>query len=343
MEPSSATPTATDRGRKLIERGRAVLPWASFAFGLATGVVMDRRPENATVVAISACAGWFVVSGVLVVGKLITDRLKKRRALAEKLVAFSHFSGMQSITQLCIFFAFPFYLHAASLRIDHALFLLLLAGAGFVSLWDPLYQAVLERPWARAPVQAFATFAGLNCVLPILGLSNRVSLYLAAFVTVIGSPVIASFGRRLREGASRALILQLSAALVIPSLILIGASSAVPPAPLGLSEAAIGTRIEEKTLVDPTQSFAEIPPQIACFTAIRAPRGLRDQLFHVWRQDGEEVDRVPLEVVGGREAGYRTWSIKKKLGKEPRGKWACVVETATGQVLGGARARVALE
>jgi hypothetical protein len=337
MERSSATRTASSR---LIDRGRALLPWATFAFAVASGAIMDRTPDRAPIVALSAGIGWFVVSGIMIVGRVIADRLEKRRALAEKVVELSHLAGMQSITQLSIFFAYPFYVYAASLRIDHALFLLLLAAAGFVSLWDPLYQWVLERPLARAPVQAFATFAGLNCVLPMMGMSNRASLYVAAIFTAIGSPLIASLGRRLREGATRASVLQLAAALVIPFLLLIGASSAIPPAPLGLSEAAIGTRIEDKTLLDPTEAFAVSPEQIACFTAVRAPRGLRDELFHVWRQNGVEVDRVPLEVVGGREAGYRTWSIKHNLGRDPKGRWTCTVETVTGQVLGGAKARI---
>jgi hypothetical protein len=328
------------RLKKWIARGRAAIPWVSFAIGLITGAVMDRRPERAPMVALAAGIGWFAVSAILVAGKLVVRRLEKRRALAEKLIELSHYTGMQSITQLCVFFSFPFYFQAASLRIDHTVFLALLVGVGFVSLWDPLYQAVLARPWARAPVQAFATFAGLNCALPIVGLSNRTSLYLAAFFTAAGSPLLASLGRRLKEGVSRALILQIAAASAIPFLLLIGASSAVPPAPLGLTESSIGTRIEDKQLVDPAQTFAHVPKQLACFTAVRAPRGLRDELLHVWRQNGAVRDRVPIEVVGGREAGYRTWSIKKKLGRDPQGKWSCTVETVTGQVLGRATVRI---
>jgi hypothetical protein len=321
------------RVAKWMARGRKALPWASFAVGLITGTIMDRRPERAPFVALAAGIGWFAVSAILIAGKVIVPRLDRRRALAEKLIEFSHYSGLQTITQLCVFFSFPFYLQAASLRVDHAIFLVLLAAVAFVSLWDPLYEAVLARTWARAPVQAFATFAGLNCALPILGLSNRVSLYASAFFTVAGSPLIAAWTKKRMK-------LQLAAGAVIPFLLLIGASSAVPPAPLGLTESKIGTRIEGKQLVDATETFAAPPAQLACFTAVRAPRGLRDKLLHVWRQNGIEVDRVPLEVVGGREGGYRTWSIKKKLGKDPHGRWTCTVETAIGQVLGRAAATI---
>ncbi len=326
--------------KKLVERGRVFLPWISLATGIGTGVIMDRRPERAPLIAIAAGVGWFVLSGGLLAGKLITNRLEKRRELAERLVAFSHFAGMQSITQLCIFFSFPFYVRAASLRLDHAVFLGLVALAGAVSLWDPLYEWVLARPWARAFTQAFATFSGLNCVLPILGLSNRASLYVSAAATVVGSPLIASVGRRIKEGVSRPLLLQLAAASAIPFLLVAGAASAIPPAPLRLTESAIGTQIRDKSVLDPSTSFERVPAQLVCFTSIRAPRGLRDQLLHVWRHGRSVRDRVVLDVVGGREAGYRTWSIKQNLGAEPDGKWSCTVETASGQVLGRASVRI---
>lgn len=323
-----------------LERLRPLLPWGSLILGIVTGAIMDRSPERAPLVAIAAGAGWFAVSGVLIGGKLLAKRLERRRDLARKLTDFSHFVGMQSLTQLCVFFSLPFYARAASLTAGHAVFLFLLGAVGAVSLWDPLYDAVLKRPLTRAPVQAFATFAGLNCVLPVLGLSNRSSLYAAAAWTFLSSPLLAALGRRTDETKRRTRLLQAAAAALIPALLLIGASSAIPPAPLRLTSKGIGTRIEDKNLVDPTEVFEGAPEGLVCFTAVAAPRGLRDELLHVWRLNGSVRDRIRLEVVGGRDAGYRTWSKKENLGADPSGRWSCTVETVTGQVVGRARVRV---
>ena len=73
------------------------------------------------------------------------------------------------------------------------------------------------------------------------------------------------------------------------------------------------------------------------FSAIKAPRGLHQQIFHVWSHDGEVVDRIPLEIVGGREAGYRAWSHKTVFGDDASGRWRVNVVTDDGQLIGARR------
>ncbi|MCA9555979.1 MAG: DUF2914 domain-containing protein, partial [Myxococcales bacterium] len=115
----------------------------------------------------------------------------------------------------------------------------------------------------------------------------------------------------------------------------------VPPAPLSLAEAAVGTLVVERWVSDPTERFEVAPPQITCATAIRAPRGLQDALRHEWWHDGARVDVVDLDVRGGREEGFRTWSTKRNLGPRPQGRWRCRVVTAAGQVVGQIRFEIA--
>ncbi|MFB9148111.1 DUF2914 domain-containing protein [Halomonas alkalicola] len=76
------------------------------------------------------------------------------------------------------------------------------------------------------------------------------------------------------------------------------------------------------------------------YTAIRAPRGLREEVFHVWRQEGQEVDRIALTIEGGREAGYRAWSRKQNFPDDPAGRWRIDVMTDSGQRIGVIRFRV---
>ena len=69
-----------------------------------------------------------------------------------------------------------------------------------------------------------------------------------------------------------------------------------------------------------------------------APRGLQQQVLHVWWHDGEVVDRIPLEITGGGpENGYRAWSHKLALGDDPTGRWRVTVITDDGQLIGARR------
>ncbi len=97
---------------------------------------------------------------------------------------------------------------------------------------------------------------------------------------------------------------------------------------------AIGTRMDGRDVADPRDHLARRPSALVCATAIRAPLGVHERLYHVWRQDGVVRDRIPLEIEGGREQGFRTWSRKRNFGQDPRGTWTCAVETILGQSLG---------
>jgi hypothetical protein len=125
------------------------------------------------------------------------------------------------------------------------------------------------------------------------------------------------------------LVVALATTLFIPAV-----RRLVPAAPMRLVEGSLGTQFEEMTLADPATELRGAPAQLVCFTSLWAPRGVRDALVHVWIKDGVEVDRIPLEIRGGRASGFRTWSVKQNLGAGPFGTWTCSVETASGQYLG---------
>ena len=76
------------------------------------------------------------------------------------------------------------------------------------------------------------------------------------------------------------------------------------------------------------------------YTAISAPRGLNERIYHVWRQEGREVDRIPLDIRGGRKDGYRAWTHKRNFPTRPEGDWQVQVVTEAGQQIGVLRFRV---
>lgn len=79
------------------------------------------------------------------------------------------------------------------------------------------------------------------------------------------------------------------------------------------------------------------------YTSIRAPRGLREKIYHEWRHEGELVDRIALVIKGGREKGYRAWTHKQHFPNDTQGDWRVDVMTGTGQRIGVLRFRVVEE
>src|SRR5690606_26082244 len=76
------------------------------------------------------------------------------------------------------------------------------------------------------------------------------------------------------------------------------------------------------------------------WTAVRAPRGLREQIHHVWLHQGVEVDRITLDIRGGRDEGYRAWTHKLNFPSNPVGRWQVQVVTDSGQLIGLTRFNV---
>jgi hypothetical protein len=79
------------------------------------------------------------------------------------------------------------------------------------------------------------------------------------------------------------------------------------------------------------------------FTAICAPAGLTTTIVHEWQHYDEAKrewvtdETIPFFIVGGREAGYRGYSVKTDL---TEGSWRVNVKTEFGQVIGRVSFRV---
>lgn len=74
-----------------------------------------------------------------------------------------------------------------------------------------------------------------------------------------------------------------------------------------------------------------------CFTAVFAPVDLKTTVYHHWYHQAlgsaraATTDRIGLTISGGRDGGYRGYSVKSKLAQ---GRWRVDVETEDGRVLG---------
>ena len=287
---------------------------------------MSRAPERAGRIAFFALVGWltFVCASLIVrhVDAHNAPEVKHRAARFFALLA------SQVAIQQGLVFPLPFFARAVSSPI-HAPFALLYAAALAVGLWDPWFAWFARRAWLLFVLQAFAAFVGLAVALPMLGMSNEAAFIAAGATVAVGVPV-ATWIAHPAESA-RYKVVFLADALAVGIACVLGAPL-VPPAPLRLVDASVGTRLEGRDLSDPGASF---PPGAAllCHTSIAAPLGIKDRLVHVWRHNGVEVQRVHLRMQGGRDAGFRTWS---RFSGAHAGVISCTVETSLGQVLGSA-------
>ncbi len=81
---------------------------------------------------------------------------------------------------------------------------------------------------------------------------------------------------------------------------------------------------------------------VYCFTSVFAPVSLDTTIYHHWQyrparseDDQNErpfstTDRIPIEISGGREEGYRSYTVKQRV---MPGEWRVDVETEDGRLI----------
>ena len=121
--------------------------------------------------------------------------------------------------------------------------------------------------------------------------------------------------------------------------------SFVPPAALRLTDMSMSYQLDEQAR-KPLSPITELTEQsllekgLYSFSAVKAPRGLNEKIFHVWVHNRKEVDRIALDISGGRKEGYRAWSHKTNFPANAAGKWVVKVVTESGQLIGQRRFEV---
>jgi hypothetical protein len=336
LSPAPAPLSAASIWQRRIRR---CLPWFSLITGVAGALTMDRGPRHATLVAIAAVVVWLTLIALHWLARRDQDSAGPRKRRLIRLARGSSLMATQSLVQLALFFALPFYVQAAALRSWHLLFLLVLGGLSLASLWDPLTEWALTHRLFTPLLPAMASFAALDVVLPGLGLSTRQSLWLAAGTAVLGVAALTAAASH-REQRWRRSLRALLVALLLPAALAVGFTRIVPAAPLRLVRIELGTQVVDHWVTDPVEQLSAVPERLFCATAIGSPVGVKDKLFHVWSKNGASFGRIELAFSGGRAAGYRTYSRVAPWGSEPAGDYRCSVETAAGQVLGSQSVRV---
>lgn len=347
---------SSPRGQALTGKALKVLPWGSLTIAIGSALLMDRTYKSAWMVIVAALLAWGALVGFALLSSLDADDFEGRKRLAVKAASVLSLVVTQSLIQQCLFFSIPFYFTAASFTVSHIYFLVVLGGAAGVTLWDPVYEWVMARAPLRFFLMGFSVFAGLNAVIPVLGVGNGVSLAIAGFVAGLGVPVqswllmphderpshdetssflkafqvdFLGFAPKLwleRTPPARWARIQFAALLVgicVPFLVVLLLAQFIPPAPLEMVHIQLqANRTKERE--QPPKVIEGVPEELNCVTWVWGPGGFHDELIHVWFKDGREVDRVPLEVLN--KTDWEKWRLiqqkqAKAKGQSEKQKW----------------------
>jgi Family of unknown function (DUF5924)/Protein of unknown function (DUF2914) len=310
-------------------------------FGFCTGLFslwqVERREQFAQFFAILMVVGWLWLMGEYWLRKGLLRKFGI--TLSKDLTCFV----TQLLHQESLFFALPFFLAATDWDQPQAVFTLLLVCCALVAVIDPAYNRLLTQRRALFLVyHCFSLFAVLMVVLPLLFfMTTTQSLGLALIISALLSipsirPLLAQPGRwRLPV---------LSLLLVVMTTSIWFSRSLIPAPVLNLNDIQLSQHMDYAQRLPGAAitelSLAELQQGVYAYTSVRAPRGLKEQIYHEWIHNGQSVERIPLNISGGREEGYRAWTRKQQFPQDAVGKWKIRVVTDSGQLLGAIQFRV---
>lgn len=309
-----------------------------FAAGIASFLLVDRQKDSAGLIAVLMLAGWLWL--------ILEDPLRRLISLIPgvdlppPLVRFT----TQLIHQESFFFVLPFFAITTTWTSLQGVFTVLIGVAGLISILDPVYHGWLTRHrWLYLAFHCLALSTILLTALPlILHLTTWESYIITAVLTLILA--LPSLAQTIPLAGVKRVAGMLALLMALTATAWFG-RFAVPPATLWLTESRISHLVDREELepgrpLETPTAEAVLNRGVYAYTAIRAPRGLHETVYHEWVHNGRVYDRIPLEVTGGREAGYRAWSHKLSFPPNPEGTWYVRVKTESDQMVGQVHFRV---
>ncbi|EZH83326.1 membrane protein [Ectopseudomonas composti] len=318
----------------LLRRYPGLVALFGFCSGLASFLLVDRQAHLAKVLGAVLLVSWLW----LILENLLRERIARRFGFELPLPLLRY--GTQMIHQESLFFVLPFFFITTTWNSGQLLFSGLLTAAALASITDPIYYRWLApRRWLLLIFHSLTLFAVMLTALPVIfhlstPESYRIALAVATVLALPSLPGLIGFAGWRRILLLAALPLAMASAGWM-------ARVWVPPATLWLTEVAISDRFDGAQRT-PGESLERISPEqmrngLYAYTSINAPRGLNERIYHVWQHNGEEVDRIALDINGGRKEGYRAWTHKLNFPASPEGRWQVRVVTEAGQMIGALR------
>ncbi len=321
----------------LTERFPWVIPLFGFSSGLASFFLVERKEQLAQFIALFMLVSWCW----LTLEKVLRRSVARWFGVQLPPPLLSYFT--QLVHQESLFFIIPFFFISTAWNTGQMVFTGGLFIAALVSIIDPLYfRWLAPRRWLYLSFHGLTLFAVLLTALPIIFQLPTAKTYVwsLGIALMITLPSVAS---ELSWRWWQRLIIITVLAMAV-TLIAVSVRPWMPPATLWLTQVAVSSHIDSERRA-PANALKLIDEQqlhqgLYAYTSIRAPRGLNERIYHEWRLNGQLIDRVPLDIRGGREAGYRAWSHKINFPAQALGRWQIRVVTETNQLIGILRFRV---
>ena len=322
----------------LAQRHPGLLAAFGFFSGLASFFLIERSEQVAQGIALMMLVSWIWLTLEQTLRQSVLSRFGLD--LPPGLIRFA----TQMVHQESFFFVLPFFLAATHWHTGQVAVTGLLALCALVTLIDPLYfHGLAPRRTLFVIFHALALFATLLVALPIIvHLTTSESFIAALCISLI---LILPGLKTLFPADTLWRVPVLAVILLMLALATWQLREWVPGVPMRLASVSVTHEINRAQRI-PGEPVIQVDASklhwdgLYAWTAIRVPRGLRETVYHVWRQNGEEVDRIPMTISGGRDEGYRAWSHKLHFPADPVGDWEVQVVTGTGQMIGLVRFRV---
>lgn len=244
-----------------------------------------------------------------------------------------------------------FYTKSASFLTSWPFLLFLFA----LFVGNEFFRRRYERLVFQVSIFYFAVLSYLVLVAPVvlgtIGTSTFVlASILSLFVTALLLQVVMRLFDDLYKRSVRAIWMSIGGIFI--GFHVLYFTNTIPPVPLTLQEIGVYhsvKRVDNDYLVEyeapywyevwrsTHKVYNRAKNEAAyCFSSVYAPTAIQTKVYHSWQRktaEGKWVreDRIGYPLVGGREQGYRGYSIKTVLSP---GEWKCVVELENKLVIG---------
>ena len=304
-----------------------LLPALSFGAGWLGFLLVHRGQDLARIIALLALLGWFW----LLLEPWVRRRLERRKQRVGNFVV--NFIS-QSLQQELLFFSLPFLIGSTQRDLGQIAVTRVVGVAAIVSTIDPVYERVIAtRAARRMSFHAFCSWIAALVVLPMV-LLVPVERALPISLLAVGGWLLLTLPLSLYSLPRwRSRIAWMIGMVGVPVLFW-QLRAQVPAAGLAVTDARVTQTIDQLTPGEPVRRVRqeELAQGVIAFAAIRAPAGLAQEVVFEWRHNGER-ERIPVEIQGGREDGFRAYSRKQIFPVDPTGLWTIDVLTPQAQLL----------
>ncbi len=253
---------------------------------------------------------------------------------------------IKQLYQQMFFFLVPLYASSATFSLASLNWWMapVLLACAVISTMDLVFDnVIMERRWLASTMYGLAMFGLLNVILPLVfGVTHLSGLLIAAAATP-PSVALLSFSNA-AVFSPRGIVITLSVTLVLFAAVVYG-RRAIPPAPLALSEIAVGHGSYGSYECQPPSKHVIRKSQLdglRCGSLLVEPGGLKEDVVHIWKHRRTVVARVaPVKLAcDGEGQVFRSELPPGLMPADPEGPWQCVTETLGGQLVGIRRFKI---